>query len=117
MGEPIKGAGDIVAAVTKFVGIQPCEACKRRQEKWNNMFPVKLRRNIRELTEEELTEWKAFKENLTLRITIEQAKHISKLYASIFNVPVYEPCATCSPKPLITMIERIDEIVKTYEEN
>lgn len=29
--------GDTVAAVTEFFGIEPCEACKKRQEKLNNL--------------------------------------------------------------------------------
>ncbi len=29
------GAGDVVAALTKSVGIQPCQGCKDRQAEWN----------------------------------------------------------------------------------
>jgi hypothetical protein len=30
--------GDVVAAATKAVGIEPCEGCKRRREKLNKWF-------------------------------------------------------------------------------
>ncbi len=34
-----KGLGDTIASITKAVGIQPCGACKKRQEKLNKLFP------------------------------------------------------------------------------
>lgn len=37
---PPRGAGDLVAAVTKAVGIQPCGGCKERQKKLNAMLPL-----------------------------------------------------------------------------
>lgn len=114
MGRRIKGAGDIVASVTKFVGIKPCEACEERRKKWNNMFPIRVNKNIRDMTPEEIQEWNEFKEVVTLRLTDTQAKYLCTIYASVFNVPYYEPCKNCSPKPYITMIERMDKIVETY---
>ena len=36
-----KGLGDTVAKITKAVGIKPCGACKKRQEKLNRLFPYK----------------------------------------------------------------------------
>jgi hypothetical protein len=30
------GLGDVIAGITKAVGIQPCDACKRRQARLNN---------------------------------------------------------------------------------
>lgn len=35
----MRGAGDVVAAITRAVGIKPCGGCKRRQEKLNQLFP------------------------------------------------------------------------------
>lgn len=117
MGRGIKGAGDVVAAVTKLVGIQPCEACEERRQKWNTLFPNKIKKNIREMTSEEVKEWILFKEVLTLRLSKEQQKYLCTIYASVFSVPYYEPCVNCSPKPYLVMIERMDQIVKTYEKN
>lgn len=33
-----KGLGDVVAAMTKAVGIKPCSGCKKRQVKLNKLF-------------------------------------------------------------------------------
>lgn len=117
MGEKIRGAGDLVAKMTKFVGIQPCEACKRRQEKWNQMFPIRVRKNIREMTPEEIKAWKDFQAIRTLRLDNEQRKFVCRIYADVFQVPYYEPCPTCGAEPYLKMIERMDIIIKTYEEN
>ena len=35
----LRGIGDVVAKMTKAVGITPCGACKKRQEALNKMFP------------------------------------------------------------------------------
>lgn len=117
MGEKIKGAGDIIANITKFAGIQPCEACKRRQEKWNKMFPLNLKKNLREMTEEELKAWGEFQKVRTLRLSNEQRKFVCKIYSDVFRVPYYEPCPSCDPSPYLRMIDKMDLIYKTYEEN
>ena len=33
-----KGVGDTVAKITKTVGIEPCEKCEERRQKWNEKF-------------------------------------------------------------------------------
>lgn len=110
----IQGLGDVVATVTKFVGIEPCQACKERQAKWNTLFPTRLK--PRELTETELKQWSDFhKQNPTLSLKNDQRKLLCRLYADVFQVPYYEPCVSCSPKPYMVMIERLDAIYNTYE--
>ncbi len=116
MGKEIRGAGDVVAAITKFAGIQPCDACKKRQEKWNRMFPARIKKNIREMTGEELESWRAFQQIRTLKLSAEQRIYICRIYSGVFNVPYYEPCATCDPSPYLSMIEKMDAVVKTYDE-
>ena len=37
--EPLRGVWDVIAAMTKAVGIQPCGGCKQRQEALNKVFP------------------------------------------------------------------------------
>ena len=111
----IKGVGDVVAKVTSFIGIVPCEACKKRQEQWNNIFPIKLK--PRELTEEELQSYKDFQKVRTLRLTNEQRKYLCKIYSDVFRVSYYEPCVNCDASPYLRMIERMDKIIKTYENN
>jgi hypothetical protein len=35
----LRGAGDVVARMTKAVGIQPCTPCERRRRTLNRWFP------------------------------------------------------------------------------
>ncbi len=109
----IQGVGDVVAAFTKSFGIQPCEACNKRKEKWNNIFPIRLK--PRELTEEELKEYRDFQRIRTLRLSNEQRKFLCKIYSDVFQVPYYEPCVNCDASPYLRMIERMDKITETYE--
>lgn len=37
--QPLRGLGDVIAAATKAVGIQPCPRCKRTQEQLNRAVP------------------------------------------------------------------------------
>ena len=37
--EPSKGLGDSIKKVTEALRIRQCDACKRRQEKLNRLFP------------------------------------------------------------------------------
>lgn len=38
---PMRGLGDVVAAVTSAVGIKTCGGCKKRQEALNRLVPFK----------------------------------------------------------------------------
>lgn len=109
----IQGVGDIVAKVTQTFGIQPCDACNKRKEKWNNIFPIRLK--PRELTEKELSDWLEFQKVRTLRLTNEQRKWLCKIYSDVFQVPYFEPCVNCDSAPYLRMIERMDKITETYE--
>jgi hypothetical protein len=37
----MEGIGDVIAAATKAIGIEPCESCEKRRDKWNKLFPFK----------------------------------------------------------------------------
>lgn len=37
----LRGIGDVIAKITKSVGIPQCGACKKRQEALNAAFPFK----------------------------------------------------------------------------
>jgi hypothetical protein len=39
--ERIRGVGDVVAKVTKAVGIAPCAPCQKRRQWLNKYFPIK----------------------------------------------------------------------------
>jgi hypothetical protein len=109
----IKGLGDAVKLVTNAIGIQTCTQCEERKNKWNTLFPTRLK--PRELTEEELSDYNYFKSSRTLKLTNEQRLFVCKIYSDVFQVPYYEPCVTCSASPYIVMIERMDKITETYE--
>lgn len=109
----IKGLGDLVSTVADFIGVQPCQACLERQAKWNTMFPIKLK--PRELTEDELQQYRDFQKIRTLRLSYDQRKWLCKIYSDVFKVSYYEPCTNCDASPYIRMIERMDKIVGTYE--
>ena len=34
-----RGLGDVIAGITKAVGIKPCESCEKRRDKLNELFP------------------------------------------------------------------------------
>lgn len=38
-----RGAGDMVARMTKAVGIQPCAPCEKRRQKLNRLLPFRRR--------------------------------------------------------------------------
>jgi transposase len=35
-------------------------------------------------------------------------------YSSVFNKTVTLPCSSCSPKPLIAMIDKLDKVYNAY---
>lgn len=41
---PSSGLGDVVAKLTKAVGIKPCKGCQKRRTKLNEKFPTKRRK-------------------------------------------------------------------------
>ena len=108
----VQGLGDVIKKVTEFVGVQPCEACEERRQRWNTLFPNRLK--PRELTENELIEYKLFQENRTLRLDNSQRKFLCKIYSDVFQVPYFEPCPTCSAEPYLKMIQRMDQLIETY---
>jgi len=67
------------------------------------------------LTEQEYNDWKAFKEVRTLKMTWEQIVYVCDLYADVFSRQKWYPCSGCSPKPLISMIDKLDKVYETYE--
>jgi len=113
-----KGLGDTIEKVIKSTGLQifvdgkDC-GCEERKEKLNQLFPYRFK--ARCLTEQEYNEYKEFKNTITLKLSREQVNYICNLYASIFNRQVWYPCTGCSPKPLITMIDKLDKVFESYE--
>lgn len=112
-----KGLGDTVERIIKATGLQifvegkDC-GCEERKEKLNELFPYRFK--ARCLTEEEYDGWKEFKSIRTLTISREQVIYVCELYASVFNRQIWFPCASCSPKPLISMIDKLDKVYESY---
>jgi hypothetical protein len=102
----VTGVKAVVELITKDCG------CKENEEKLNDLFPYRFK--ARCFTEEEYNQWKEFTEVRTLKITHEQILFISKLYSSVFNKTVTLPCSSCSPKPLIAMIDKLDKVYNAY---
>lgn len=110
-----KGLGDTIEKIieaTGFVKGKDC-GCDKRKELLNKVFPY--RSKFRCFTEQEYLDWKQFTAVKTITLTAEQVKFVCDLYASIFSRPVWYPCSSCSPKPLITMIDKLDTIYGSYE--
>ena len=112
------GLGDTIEKVIKATGLdifvdgKDC-GCDKRKEYLNNLFPYRTK--ARCFTEQEYNDWKQFTEAKTITLSASQVKFVCELYASVFNRPVWFPCAGCSPKPLINMIDKLDIIYNTYE--
>jgi hypothetical protein len=110
-----KGLGDTIEKITEVTGIKAVVkavvgddcGCEERKHRLNKLFSYKVGRC---LTEEERAAWGEFQAVRTLTITDEQIKFICSLYASAYDVPYYEPCRNCSPKPLLSMIDKIDRL-------
>ena len=112
-----RGLGDTIEKIIKathldiFVNGKDC-GCEKRKEKLNELFPYRFK--ARCLTEEEYNSWKEFKAIRTLTISKEQVDYICELYASVFNRQLWKPCSSCSPKPLISMIDKLDKVYSSY---
>lgn len=114
------GLGDTIEKIIHAAGLQifvegkDC-GCEKRKEKLNELFPYRFK--ARCLTEQEYNQWKDFTQNKTITLSAEQVKYVCELYASVFNRQIWYPCSSCSPKPLINMIDKLDLVYETYEKN
>lgn len=118
MARKKKGLGDRIEEITTATGIKAVVdkisevtgvdcGCEKRKE-WLNNLPTSLRTKARCMTDDELKQWEDFTAIKTVRITPSQVKFICELYASVFNKTVYYVCPSCSPRPLINMIDKLD---------
>jgi len=120
-----RGLGDTVEKIIHATGLQifvegkDC-GCDKRKEKLNELFPYRAKIS-RCFTEQEHKEWELFKADRTLEmifsseVDVPQINFICELYASVFNRPIWHPCASCSPKPLKEMIDKLDKVFDSYE--
>lgn len=112
-----KGLGDTVETIIKATGLDKLVkddcGCEARKAALNLLLPYRYK--ARCVTTEESEKWAEFKEHLQVRIPSEQVVYVCELYASVFNRQVWYPCASCSPKPLINMIDRLDIVFKEFK--
>jgi hypothetical protein len=112
-----KGLGDTVETIIKATGLDKlapddCSKCEERKRKLNELLPYRYK--ARCVTDSELAEWKAFQERRTVKIEHADVVFICKLYADVFNKQYWEPCSGCSPKPLISIINRLDVVFDEF---
>jgi len=65
----------------------------------------------RQLTLNEYKEYKLFKENRTLKLSIKQIEYICDLFESVFN----KTNINKTTKSLIGMIDKLDKVFESYE--
>ena len=127
-----KGAGDMVEKITKKTGIKKVVelfangkdcGCDKRKEKLNAIrVPKKITVNC--FDETQYNDYKNFIDTRKVKmlgaskgkgtLTVKEVSFVSNLYANITNTPPFKPCSTCSAKPVIRMIEVLDQVFNTY---
>lgn len=111
-----RGLGDTVGTIIKATGLDKLVSddcgCEARKEALNNLLPYRYK--ARCVTEEEVKEWKSFKDRVSIRIPWEDVQFVCKLYSDVFSKVYWEPCSGCSPKPLISMINRLDVVFDEF---
>lgn len=97
----IQGLGDVVAAVTSAVGIEPCQDCKERQFGLNRLFNFKKVKS--EMTPNDKEHFALFLEAKGQRIVdarrtelnFEDVDYLNGLYLYYFGID-NSNCPTCS---------------------
>ena len=88
----IKGLGDVIAAGTSALGIEPCEGCNKRKEKLNKLFPF----GIEEFSDIEKEYLGTFFESEKTELNPTDQKKILDIYFRVFRVKPFDPCVNCS---------------------
>ena len=116
----IQGLGDVVAAVTSAVGIEPCQNCKERQFGLNRLFNFKKVKS--EMTPNDKEHFKIFLDVKGQRVVdgkrtelnFEDAEFLNGLYKYYFGID-NSNCASCS-KVHETIIKDLHKLF-SYESN
>ena len=116
----IQGLGDVVAAVTSAVGIEPCQDCKERQFGLNRLFNFKKVKS--EMTPNDKEHFKIFLDVKGQRVVdgkrtelnFEDVEFLNGLYKYYFGID-NSNCATCS-KVHETIIKDLHKLF-SYESN
>lgn len=116
----IQGLGDVVAAVTSAVGVEPCLDCKERQFSLNRLFNFKKVKS--EMTPNDKEHFKIFLDVKGQRVVdgkrtelnFEDVDFLNGLYKHYFGID-NSNCATCS-KVHETIIKDLHKLF-SYESN
>jgi len=113
-----EGLGDTVEKIIKATGLniftdgKDC-GCEDRKKKLNEIFPYRFK--ARCMSEIEYSEWKEFRSVRRLQLDGKQVLFITNLFADLFSRKRQEICGTCSAKPILKMINKIDKVYETYK--
>jgi hypothetical protein len=102
----IKGLGDVVATITSAVGIEPCEGCKKRQEKLNRLFPI----GTEELTEGEAKYLLKFFASGKTTLTQKDQNELLEIYFRVYRIKPVTICSGCPGvwKSIIKKLKKLD---------
>lgn len=108
MGRPkkLKGLGDAIATVTDALGIEQCEGCKKRQDKYNKLLPF----GVKELTQEQKEYLQEFFSEERDELTPQQQKELINIYFDAYKLKPFTPCTGCSGvwKSIIKKLKALD---------
>lgn len=119
-GRRRKGLGDVVADITKSVGVEPCEGCKERQFTLNRLFPFK--QVSKEMTQEHKESFALFMqskgnrviEGKTTTLDAKEVQFLNELYLEYFGLD-NSNCPNCSGihKTIIKDLFKLSNYEKT----
>ena len=103
-----KGLGDLIAAVTEAVGIEPCVGCDKRKETLNKIKIFQF--GTEELTEDEKAFLSTFFATEQDEILYFTQRDLLKIYFRVYRVTPFEPCDGCSGvlKSIIKKLKKLD---------
>jgi len=116
----IQGLGDVVAAVTSAVGIEPCLDCKDRQFKLNRLFNFKKVKSEMNATDKEHfrifldVKGQRIVDGKRTELNFEDVTYLNGLYLHYFGLD-NSNCPTCS-KVHETIIKDLYKLY-SYESN
>lgn len=100
------GLGDIVANVTKAAGITPCENCKERQYKLNNIFRF---HRVKEMNEDQKSWFGEYLKRKSNKLEFEDRTKILEIYNDCFHSSLPD-CSACTG----LWIKIIKDLTKLY---
>ena len=103
-----EGVGDVISSITKKLGIRECKECQKRKEVMNSIFPFTRKKDIRKLTDEEITYMMNIKDG-------QSAKPLFDLYNDLFSNKLEICNCPGLQKTMISIINLAIDIQKDNE--